>query len=302
VAKQRYLHKKAQKRKILVKARKDAAPKNKAREEGVDQEQIVTDITNDTPQAIKKDITPQESAVTEQPEKRKKKKKVKADNEDSTRGTNIPKDSAIDTPGIAESSPADVEEDAEVDETAEIAQRKAAKRAKRAERDHEAKRAEKQKKIEKAKRAVEKAEKAQKAALLAVEVAAGGQDDVNEDIVMAEEDSDEPEDEGDVGSDEDTPDRPASPSKPLLEAFPLPQAPPAPSASLLARQGLPEGLKDASLVDQSLTIPIQDLMVTRRGKLEKGIDDSMAKKLEDMGITTFFAGQCITPMHIRLAK
>jgi len=81
---------------------------------------------------------------------------------------------------------------------------------------------------------------------------------------------------------------PASP--PALEAFPLPRPAPAPDPRVLAQQGLPVGLTDATFVDQDLRIRVDKLEYTRQGKLETGVSERMGKRLAEIGVEEFFAG------------
>ena len=80
-------------------------------------------------------------------------------------------------------------------------------------------------------------------------------------------------------------------SPPSLEAFPLPTPAPAPDPQILARQGLPVGLTDATFVDQDLRVPAAELEYTFEGKVIKGVSERMAKRLAESGIEDFFAGQ-----------
>ena len=84
--------------------------------------------------------------------------------------------------------------------------------------------------------------------------------------------------------------RPKRPSPPPLEAFPLPRPAPAPDPKILARQGLPLGLSDAVFIDQDLRIPVSELLITRRGTVEKGVGERMGKRLAEIGVEDFFAG------------
>lgn len=90
---------------------------------------------------------------------------------------------------------------------------------------------------------------------------------------------------------------PASP--PPLEAFPLPRPAPAPDPRILARQGLPVGLTDATFVDQELRIPIYDIEYASQGVKEKGMSERMGKRLAEIGVEDFFAGSSAsTGLHL----
>ncbi|WVN89789.1 uncharacterized protein L203_105019 [Cryptococcus depauperatus CBS 7841] len=82
------------------------------------------------------------------------------------------------------------------------------------------------------------------------------------------------------------PQTPASP--PPLKAFPLPHAAPLPPASVLAKQGLPRGLEDATFIDQSLLVSVDDFEMERK---EEGLSERMKKRLKEIGVTDFFAVQ-----------
>jgi ATP-dependent RNA helicase DDX51/DBP6 len=263
-AKQRYLHKKATRHKILVKARKESAPKNKV-------------PLQDTGDEIERHVEKDDGDV----------KAINAENGSEVRKKRKRKDAVkeVDVETVEKAVLPD-ELEGEVDESVERERRRAEKKAKRALRDHEAKRALKEKKREKTKVKIDKAS-SNSTSVGQEDTLPPGVDEPMEggdsqDSVDSSEDRPEAMDPDDIAA--------RSPSPPPLEPFPLPQPPPAPSKSLLASQGLPPGLKDASLVDQSLALPIRELMTTRRGKVEKGISDDMVRKLEDMGITSFFAG------------
>nr|ODN95988.1 ATP-dependent RNA helicase DDX51/DBP6 [Cryptococcus depauperatus CBS 7855] len=65
------------------------------------------------------------------------------------------------------------------------------------------------------------------------------------------------------------PQTPASP--PPLKAFPLPHAAPLPPASVLAKQGLPRGLEDATFIDQSLSVSVDDFEMERKEEVQAAI-------------------------------
>ncbi|ODN99600.1 ATP-dependent RNA helicase DDX51/DBP6 [Cryptococcus wingfieldii CBS 7118] len=90
-----------------------------------------------------------------------------------------------------------------------------------------------------------------------------------------------------VQDDEETPSRKKSASPPL-EAFPLPRSAPAPDSQILARQGLPKGLEDATFVEQSLSVGVGELVV--EGKQE-ALSENMKKRLKETGVKDFFAVQ-----------
>lgn len=79
-------------------------------------------------------------------------------------------------------------------------------------------------------------------------------------------------------------------SPPPLEAFPLPRPAPAPDPRVLAQQGLPVGLTDATFVDQDLLVAVSELEWTRQGMKEKGMSERMAKRLSEIEVENFFAG------------
>ena len=78
-----------------------------------------------------------------------------------------------------------------------------------------------------------------------------------------------------------------SPTPPPLVAFPLPRLAPAPDASVLARQGLPKGLEDATFIDQSLRVEVEGLSVEGR---DEALSVNMRRRLNEIGIEDFFAG------------
>ncbi|WVQ70799.1 hypothetical protein IAR50_000321 [Cryptococcus sp. DSM 104548] len=88
--------------------------------------------------------------------------------------------------------------------------------------------------------------------------------------------------------DEEAPSRHKSASPPPLQAFPLPRSAPAPDSHILARQGLPKGLQDATFVEQSLSVSVEDLAV--EGK-EEALSENMKKRLKETGVINFFAVQ-----------
>lgn len=79
-----------------------------------------------------------------------------------------------------------------------------------------------------------------------------------------------------------------SPTPPPLVPFPLPQSAPAPDTSVLARQGLPKGLEDATFIDQSLRIEIEGLQVEGQDQV---LSVNMRRRLKDIGVEDFFAGR-----------
>ncbi|AFR98027.1 ATP-dependent RNA helicase DDX51/DBP6 [Cryptococcus neoformans C23] len=85
-----------------------------------------------------------------------------------------------------------------------------------------------------------------------------------------------------------TPSLERSPSPPPLVAFPLPRSAPAPDASVLARQGLPKGLEDATFIDQSLRVDIEELRVEGQ---DEALSVNMRRRLNEIGVEDFFAVQ-----------
>lgn len=79
-----------------------------------------------------------------------------------------------------------------------------------------------------------------------------------------------------------------SPTPPPLVPFPLPRSAPAPDTSVLARQGLPKGLEDATFIDQSLRIEIEGLHVEGQDQV---LSVNMRRRLKDIGVEDFFAGR-----------
>ncbi|KAK8850659.1 hypothetical protein IAR55_004579 [Kwoniella newhampshirensis] len=91
----------------------------------------------------------------------------------------------------------------------------------------------------------------------------------------------------------------AESSPPPLQAFPLPRAAPPPDAAVLARQGLPKGLEDATFVDQSLRIAIDELKVRVSGNKEKqGLSERIRKRLREIEVEEFFAVQAAILPHL----
>lgn len=92
-----------------------------------------------------------------------------------------------------------------------------------------------------------------------------------------------------------------SPSSPPLEAFPVLRPAPAPDPRILARQGLPVGLTDATFVDQDMRIRIDQLEHTYQGVTKKGVSERMVKRLSEIGVEDFFAGlsrcTCVLGAH-----
>ncbi|WVQ86119.1 hypothetical protein IAT38_008287 [Cryptococcus sp. DSM 104549] len=87
-----------------------------------------------------------------------------------------------------------------------------------------------------------------------------------------------------------------SPSPPPLEAFPLPRSAPAPDAAVLARQGLPKGLEDATFVDQTLRVGLDELRVPG---LKKGaLSEKMKMRLRATGVEELFAVQAAIIPHL----
>ncbi|KIR56358.1 ATP-dependent RNA helicase DDX51/DBP6 [Cryptococcus gattii Ru294] len=79
-----------------------------------------------------------------------------------------------------------------------------------------------------------------------------------------------------------------SPTPPPLVPFPLPRSAPAPDTSVLARQGLPKGLEDATFIDQSLRVEIEGLHVEGQDQV---LSVNMRRRLKDIGVEDFFAVQ-----------
>ena len=259
--KKKYLAKKAKRHKILTKAKKAAAPKNKVWTPGSQ------DGSSDEDSDGEEDNGNAQAGPSKLPEP------VPAPKVDLSLAT------------------ANGEDDEALEEAAERERRRLQKKEKRAMRDHEEKRRRKEEK-RRLREAEERAKEKGKAR------AEAGQEDGEEHDRSRDEDVEmaEPAGEGNTENGDGLPtlehpetiDRPSSP--PLLEAFPLPTSAPAPDPSLLSRQGLPAGLEHAQLVDQDLRIPIDDVEFTINRQRQKGVGERMARRLKEAGVTEFFAG------------
>ncbi|WVR08741.1 hypothetical protein IAU60_005799 [Kwoniella sp. DSM 27419] len=157
-----------------------------------------------------------------------------------------------------------------------------------AELEKEKRRKEKREKREKRERK-EKRRLEREAAAAKPEVTAGdGDDTAAGDVVMsdgseASDDDDEPVPDVEDANTKDSP--------PPLEAFPLPRMAPAPDAAVLARQGLPSGLEDATFIDQNLRIPLDELDVPSVAGEKHDLSARMKRRLKEMGVEDFFAVQ-----------
>lgn len=98
------------------------------------------------------------------------------------------------------------------------------------------------------------------------------------------------EEDSDIAEEHAAPLRSPSRSPTPLTAFPLPTAPDAPSASLLARQGLPAGLENATFVDQDERQPVEEVRVTTAtGSVP--LSDRIKKRLAAQSVSELFAGE-----------
>ena len=287
VAKKRYLAKKARRHKVLSKAKKASAPKNKAWDPSTQP------LTDDTSVPVIPAPTKGESGANAEagpsriplsspqspppPAAGDKKRKRKGkDAED------VPPETLL------------------FDEAAERERRKQEKRAKRATRDHDEK---KRKKEEKARlRAApvtadtEEMEKGETSVLVeegakhTSSLPQNGDDGVEEESEDEEgsEVEDNVEGENEQPTTNDKVDDKASP--PPLMAFPLPTPAAAPDPKLLSRQGLPENLANATLIDQNMRVGLEDMKALYPNG-EQGIDEKTITHLKEMGINDFFAGE-----------
>ena len=257
-AKKRYLAKKAKRHKKLAKAKKDSAPKNKAFKPTEDE-------------ASSSDSDSAESEEEVEP--------VRAPAAASQPGSST-------TPNMKATTQTAAMEVSEEDEEAAKERRKREKREKRANRDKsERKRRNEERK---AQRTVESVGAAQTE--YTEDLPGSGASKPMETMETEVEQDSEVEEAVDTGTGADIDMNLDRVSTPLLEAFPLPTAAPAPDPALLSRQGLPSGLEDATLIDQNLSIAVDDIEITRNGVAEKGVGNRMSKRLSEMGITDFFAG------------
>lgn len=193
-----------------------------------------------------------------------------------------------------------------VDEASARERRKLEKKAKRAARDHEEKR---RRKEERAKAralkeqpaasvpVVDKGKSKAQDAGIAARSSDGQQVEGEESSADEEVQEDAPEETASVETDGDDvqadgPDGRESP--PPLMAFPLPTPAAAPDPALLSRQGLPENLANATLIDQDLKVGIDELEVTYPDGMRKGLGESMASHLKQMGVEELFAGEFLT--------
>lgn len=105
---------------------------------------------------------------------------------------------------------------------------------------------------------------------------------------MAVEEIPEPEQAEEPEENKSAPSLERSPTPPPLVPFPLPRSAPAPDTSVLARQGLPKGLEDATFIDQSLRVEIEGLQVEGQDQV---LSVNMRRRLKDIGVKDFFAGR-----------
>lgn len=254
--KKKYLAKKAKRHKILAKAKKAAAPKNKTWTPGSQDGSSDEDSDDDgTGNAVAGPSKLPEAAATKIPSG------VRANGEDE-----------------------------DLDEEAERAQRKLQKKEKRALRDHEEKRKRKEEK-RRLREAELRAKEKGKAREEATKEDGPAADEADAEDVDMESPADVANGDGDEVPTPDEPTTERLDSPPLLEAFPLPTSAPAPDPKLLSRQGLPAGLEHAQLVDQNLRIPIDDVESIVGGQTQKGVGERMAARLKEAGVTEFFAGE-----------
>lgn len=290
--KKAYLAKKAKRYKVLAKAKRDAAPKNKVFT--ADSTAVTSTVTvSDNAEAGPSRIPAQSSASTQTPQINGDSKKRK-DREESE----------VLAGGVG-------------DDEGERERRRREKKEKRANRDPEERKRRKEEKALLRAIASAKEEKGKSKAVVAPEadlavgsVQNGGME-VDGDIGMPEveaeeeeeheadeddEDDDEDEDEGAVERDQATVgERDISP--PTLEAFPLPTPAAAHDPAILSRQGLPANLTDATIINQDLHLPIEEVKVISRGGEERGINEEMVSRLKDMGVIDFFAGEFSDSCH-----
>jgi ATP-dependent RNA helicase DDX51/DBP6 len=120
------------------------------------------------------------------------------------------------------------------------------------------------------------------------------------DVAMDADSEDEAREDGDVEMDADVPDLPThnrSPSPPPLEAFPLPRMAPAPSDAVLSRQGLPQGLADATFIEQSERLGVSSL-ASSLGAGSAGLSERTQTRLTELGVSDFFAVQAAMLPHL----
>ncbi|GMK56688.1 hypothetical protein CspeluHIS016_0305280 [Cutaneotrichosporon spelunceum] len=168
-----------------------------------------------------------------------------------------------------------------------------APKAKKAKDERAVRRAEKTAKRDE-RRAERKARRAaERAARMEAKREAASDSDEDEGENGAEGDGDETQVDGHLASGESDseadlplPDLPARLSPPPLEPFPLPRPAPAPDAAILSRQGLPSGLSDATLIDQSLREPLS------------GLSERTTQRLAELGVEDLFAVQAALLPHL----
>lgn len=78
-----------------------------------------------------------------------------------------------------------------------------------------------------------------------------------------------------------------------LRPFPIPQASQQASQEELALQGLDPALVDAEIVNSTTTIPVDALSDDVLKNQPGAISSRMRKRLQDLGITEYFAGNKI---------
>jgi len=307
-AKKRYLAKKAKKHKVLAKAKKAAAPKDKewdgesdsgseSEDSGDEEEERNIAGPSRIPAPAPEIVVPKVDLKAEKKDKKEKKEKKGTEVQESTEKIEKSEKKAKKE---KKSKKTEIEPEALiVDEAAERERRRIEKSEKRANRDHEAKRLRKEER-----RKTREADKTKAAAAAAKGKAkADAGEAVNDeadgaaDHDMEESAAGSDEEESDVNTsqsdqEDDANDRNVEKiSPPLLEAFPLPTAAPAPDPMLLSRQGLPQNLENATIVDQSLRIGMEDLDIPYKEGSVKGVGERLAGRLKDMGVKDFFAGK-----------
>ena len=247
--------KKARKHRVLAKARRDAAPKNKQWSgEGMDPINLHSDNAeagpSDHEDASKEDHTEAESGRV----KAKKRRGSAGNLQEDARRPRLESDERTKTVELVDEG-----EQAERDRL----ERKRLKREKRETRDRSARKVKRQKRDE-------GEEKEPSGDQYPEE---GGPDEKSEVYhePTLEEDS--------RRSEYDDLTHPAADlPTPLLEAFPLPSVPTPADPTLLIKQGLPKGLEHAQLVDPSLSAPLDTL------------PDEIQARLRASGIERLFAG------------
>ncbi|ORX40806.1 P-loop containing nucleoside triphosphate hydrolase protein [Kockovaella imperatae] len=268
-AQKRYQAKKARKHRVLAKARRDAAPKNKKfdgqsqvyikDDSGAAQVEAGPSRYADASEALE-DVSMTASA--------KKKGKEKAKGEIGRPGVASTASSSREA-GSDDKKPESANGQGAEDEEQERQERKRVKREKRENRDRSARKAKRQKRDEKVQAGVD----------------IGGADladandlrgEVGEDYALDQDgDLDLPggDQESLTGADEED----TSPS--TLEAFPLPLAPAAADPVLLTKQGLPKGLENAQLIDAGLSASLDE------------VPSAIHERLKAIGIERLFAIQ-----------